>query len=968
MEEYQNNREIRVFISSTFQDMQGEREYMIKKVFPRLQQKAKENDVAVVPIDLRWGITEEDAKNGKVVEICLDEIRNSRPFFIGIIGHKYGTCTTKEELFKNHNLEEKYGPFLEDIDGKLSITELEMQYGVLKHKDPIDAYFYFLTGDDTTEDAEYLAKLRDAIKKDGRYPIASYDTPETLGELIEEAFLKLLYDRFPKQEQSYLATIRRRHQALMYNLADGYIEDPSNISNLNEWIEDPKEQFIVLIGGVGIGKSALIAYWLREQHKIHPERKVIWHCVAYASDKKDDGDAVRKRLSAEIADLYQLPEDLKLEVMLEKIKDKKELLIIIDGIEKFTTNDGSKQLLWMPRMPKNVKVMLTTTPEDESIESLSYYHYLCLTLPPLTVPIRSQIIQKYLFHFGKKLTDLQINKIATTKLFENTSALMSLLNELVSFGDYYQLDQHLDSYIQAHSLAELYELILSRCEQDYGEQLVKDVLSFFWVSRKGLSESEIMQAASLIQLSWSQFYCAFSTHFNRRDGLLYISNQALREAIQKRYLSSENENQYRRKLTKIFKEHVAGHDCSELCYQYFLLQDDEALYREILDFKVYYYTASNSEQEPNSIWSRLLMSDSQKYKLDAYLDIWPTNPSETDIKAMAALAKLVWDRFENFKLATKMLALALEAQRALSGELTPETCNIEQEIANMLYDARKFDSAQKIYERVLEKRKQIYGEEHPKVAFTYEMMGHVLNCKEDYDAAEDTYTKALNILMAVYNRPHYKIANIIHNLASIQQYKGNYDEAATLYNKAITMWHQTLGNLSSELVTGYKMLAFNYIDAEKWDEAWESLVSCFIRCEKIYGTKHSEFIGIADSLERVWCILEEKGLTTDKQRNDFEIYLSGIVIKAHIKEDGPAFQKGLRGTYDVLQYANWDISKPQSFFDEQKLMAGKEKSITFYKEGQITTEHFDGPLGIIFERVFDVNLHEELKDAYTRLL
>ena len=315
-----------------------------------------------------------------------------------------------------------------------------------------------------------------------------------------------------------------------------------------------------------------------------------------------------------------------------------------------------------------------------------------------------------------------------------------------------------------------------------------------------------------------------------------------------------------------------------------------------------------------------------------------------------------------------MLALALEAQRTLSGELTPETCNIEQEIANMLYDARKFDSAQKIYERVLEKRKQIYGEEHPKVAFTYEMMGHVLNCKEDYDAAEDTYTKALNILMAVYNRPHYKIANIIHNLASIQQYKGNYDEAATLYNKAITMWHQTLGNLSSELVTGYKMLAFNYIDAEKWDEAWESLVSCFIRCEKIYGTKHSEFIGIADSLEKVWHILEEKGLTTDKQRKDYEIYLSGIVIKAHIKEDGPAFQKGLRGTYDVLQYANWDISKPQSFFDEQKLMAGKEKSITFYKEGQITTKHFDGPLGFIFEQVFDVNLHEELKDAYTRLL
>ena len=99
-----------------------------------------------------------------------------------------------------------------------------------------------------------------------------------------------------------------------------------------------------------------------------------------------------------------------------------------------------------------------------------------------------------------------------------------------------------------------------------------------------------------------------------------------------------------------------------------------------MDFKVYYYTASNSEQEPNSIWSRLLSSNPEKYKLDAYLDIWPANPTQTEISAMAMIAKLVWDRFENFKLSTKMLALALEAQRALSGELAPETCNIEQEI------------------------------------------------------------------------------------------------------------------------------------------------------------------------------------------------------------------------------------------------------------------------------------------------
>ena len=969
MQDYQNNREIRIFISSTFQDMQDEREYLIKKVFPRLRDKAKEYDVTIIPIDLRWGITEEDAKNGKVVEICLDEIQNSRPFFIGLIGHRYGTCITKDELFKNKRLREKYGSLLDNINGKLSITELEMQYGVLKYEKSIDAFFLIKTGNDAPGDAKYLSRLKDAIKKDGRYPIVSYDTLELLGEQIEAVFLKLLNEKFPKLEHGYLANIRRRHHALMYNLSKGYIEDSSVITNLNEWIQDPKEQFVVLIGGVGIGKSSLIAYWLYIQKKIHPDMKVIWHCVAYASREKDDGEAVRKRLTAEIADLYHLPADLKLDPMLDMIKDRENLLIVIDGIEKFTTNDGSKQLLWMPRMPKNVKVMLTTTPEDESMESLSHYHFLCLNLPPLSVTIRSNIIQQYLLNYGKKLTDQQVHKIATTKLFENTLALIAVLNELVSFGDYYQLDQQLEKYVSVRSYIELYELILTRCESDYGQQLVKDVLSFIWVSRKGLSESEIMNASGLIQLNWSQFYCALAVHFNRRDGLLYISNPDLRNAIQKRYLLGDGERYYRCRLTKIFKEHLAGHDSSELCYQYYLLNDNDALYREILDFQVYHFTASTSELEPFSIWSRLLSLDSGKYKLDAYLDLWPEKPTEIDVSSMAMIAKLVWNRFENYNLATKMLNMALDAQRELHGDLNPGTCDIEMEVANLLYDVKEFDSAWKIYERVLGKRKKLYGEVHPDIASTYEMMGHVKNCKKDFTSAEVLYNNALKIQMSVYNRPHYEIANTIHNLATIQQFKGNYEGAAMLYNKAITIWHQTLGNLAPELVTGYKMLAFNYIDAEEWEDAWECLVSSFVRCVRIYGTKHSELIGIANSLERVWHVIEADGHVSKKQRNDYDVYLSGIVILAHIKKDGPAYKKGLRGTYFILQYANWDITKKKSFFDEQKLMKGKEKDIIFYNEEiQFVKEHFENQLGISFERSFNSVLHKEMVKRFTNFI
>ena len=80
-----DNRNIRVFISSTFKDMQAERNYLMKHIFPELQVIANKHNVSVTAIDLRWGISEEQAHDGKVVGICLKEIEKCIPFFIGII-------------------------------------------------------------------------------------------------------------------------------------------------------------------------------------------------------------------------------------------------------------------------------------------------------------------------------------------------------------------------------------------------------------------------------------------------------------------------------------------------------------------------------------------------------------------------------------------------------------------------------------------------------------------------------------------------------------------------------------------------------------------------------------------------------------------------------------------------------------------------------------------------------------------
>jgi hypothetical protein len=79
-------RTIRVFVSSTFRDMQAERDVLMKFVFPKIRRLCAERGVTFTEVDLRWGITQEQAERGEVLPICLAEIERCRPYFIGIDG------------------------------------------------------------------------------------------------------------------------------------------------------------------------------------------------------------------------------------------------------------------------------------------------------------------------------------------------------------------------------------------------------------------------------------------------------------------------------------------------------------------------------------------------------------------------------------------------------------------------------------------------------------------------------------------------------------------------------------------------------------------------------------------------------------------------------------------------------------------------------------------------------------------
>ncbi|MER5261990.1 AAA family ATPase [Actinosynnema sp. NPDC002837] len=86
----------RVFVSSTFGDLEDERTALHERVFPRLGALCASRGGEFQAIDLRWGVSDDAAADRRITEICLSEVdrcrrATARPNFLLVLGDRYGT-------------------------------------------------------------------------------------------------------------------------------------------------------------------------------------------------------------------------------------------------------------------------------------------------------------------------------------------------------------------------------------------------------------------------------------------------------------------------------------------------------------------------------------------------------------------------------------------------------------------------------------------------------------------------------------------------------------------------------------------------------------------------------------------------------------------------------------------------------------------------------------------------------------
>ena len=202
-------RSIRVFVSSTFRDMQDERDELVKRVFPAIRRLCESRGVTFAEIDLRWGVTDEQKAEGEVLPLCLAEIDRSRPYFIGLLGQRYGWVP--DEI--SADLVRQIG-WLGESAGR-SVTELEIVHGVLHDPAAARHAFFYLRDPAWTDsqspdvratlvDADpalspLLDDLRDRVRISG-LPVSDYTDAASLGEQVLADLTALVDARFPTDD------------------------------------------------------------------------------------------------------------------------------------------------------------------------------------------------------------------------------------------------------------------------------------------------------------------------------------------------------------------------------------------------------------------------------------------------------------------------------------------------------------------------------------------------------------------------------------------------------------------------------------------------------------------------------------------------------------------------------------------------------------------------------------------------
>lgn len=373
--------------------------------------RCKKLRVHVTPVDLRWGVTEEETQ--KALGICLEEIENCRPFFIGLVGQRYGWVPDKYEVGDDKRLD-----WVKSIPPGKSITHLEMYSGVLRNPQAAKAIFCLrdssftpnipiqLQSDFTSESDENARKI-DELKREIKekcppqwifenYPCswggviegkASTIGLDDFGKFVLETMWSHFQAEFPEETviPDALTITRSYHANFVEFHSRGFIGRKNILSSITSFVDSSNTlKPIVVVGEPGCGKTSLMATFVKQYVISHSRTvEIIYHFVGAAPGSTNIRQ-ILNRFCRELKNLYdwkdilEIPDDYRelqnlfLELLnkIENETKKSKLVLVIDAINQMDETDNPSSLEWLPQKLHPKLTILLSTLKGKFLDNL----------------------------------------------------------------------------------------------------------------------------------------------------------------------------------------------------------------------------------------------------------------------------------------------------------------------------------------------------------------------------------------------------------------------------------------------------------------------------------------------------------------------------------------------------------------------------------------------------------------------
>lgn len=537
-----------VFISSTFKDMQAERDYLHERIFPRLRGVIGAYGEDICELDLRWGVdtsqmTEEESSH-QVLRVCIDAIDRCRPYILVLLGERYGWIPDHSLV---HSLrDERIENWYED---QMSITNLEILYGALSEADTLkQCVFCFrdpgvieqiaeekrpLYASESSLHRKKLDELKALIRsKEGAAILdytASWDSQsgcitgledfgnavyETLSAMIRRDFGAQTPKSFP--EQMHLDVMRTKERFLSAYVPR-YAEEGRILECLSAHCRlhggsFPWTRGILLKGEAGSGKSALMASLAAAAEQ--SGQKVICYFSGNAGCQSSETleNYVAFRLEALFGLEHQdLPAKERILQAYEQVKDTP-VLIFIDGLDQLFRGEsqGFPDLLQL--CPDFYYVLSSLSGFDTTRLTEEYiWGFETISLSGLNAEQREQFISLSAQKRGKKL-DAIVTEMVVREPGAGNPLYLSLLLQRFFMMDRREFEaaealapgmEGLHLYMRGllnempDDPVPMIQYLLSVVGQRFGLDACREILLLLAVSRAGLTERELEEILAL---------------------------------------------------------------------------------------------------------------------------------------------------------------------------------------------------------------------------------------------------------------------------------------------------------------------------------------------------------------------------------------------------------------------------------------------------------------------------------------